>query len=437
MKKVFRLIVLGVIVGITVKVLNEKQISILDLASTLYEKAVSAVEQIIREAGQPDSGEQLSDRQAHSYSKDAEPLTTQPSSNDVPERDEGNVREIHASRLRNKIDLTESGVYGREYPVPAKSGRDIRRWRELDKWARELPSEYEKSMEQLVGQLMEPAKNELEKARLVYSWIATHVHYDDRGFNTGFYCDTEAESVLKYKVAICQGYSNLFTAMGLAAGLEVVSVTGYSKGISYSPGSRFHDTNHAWNAFKAEGKWRLADATWGAGHGTAVNGKLVSEMEFSDFWFDTDPDRFIFTHLPQNAQYQLSSQKVSMSEYQRMPKISEAFFALGFDGSIFLEKVKLGQTPELPMAYHIDGCIQGLSLPPEKVVPANQPIRLKVNSEEAVEMAVINNGEWIYMQKSGEEFLAVVDPRPGDLSLQVKFDPGESSYHTVLRYEVR
>ncbi|MCF8225993.1 MAG: hypothetical protein K9J30_08950 [Bacteroidales bacterium] len=437
MKKVFRLIFLGVIIGITVKVLNKKQISIHDLAKTLSEQVASAVEEFIREVGQPDPGEQEDDRQVHASLQDTEPLATQPFSNDVPERDAGNGLEFNGSRIRNKIDLTGSGVYGREYLIPRDTKKDKGRWRELDKWAREIPPQYEQSIEQLIGKLMKPAKNELEKARLIYSWIATHIHYDDRGFNTGFYCDTEAGSVLKYKVAVCQGYSNLFTALGLAAGLEVVSVTGYSKGISYTPGSRFHDTNHAWNAFKAEGIWRLADLTWGAGHGKAVNGRLVSEMEFNDFWFDTDPDRFIFTHLPQSTQYQFSSQQVSFAEYQRMLKISEAYFALGFDGTACLAKVKNGQALELPFVYHIDGAIQALSLQQERIVPANQPIRLKVRSEEAVEMAVINNGEWIYMQQSGEEFLAVIDPRPGDLSLQVKFDPGENFFNTVLKYEVR
>jgi transglutaminase-like putative cysteine protease len=437
MKGLIRIIVLGFIIGITVKVLHEKQINVTVLAAQLLEKLKAEVEKLDVSVESPtESGSDTRYRYAHppAYSGTARQNSASRSKEIQIEKEDARLSK---SSSRGKTDLTGTNVNAKEYPVPHVIGHRKARFCELDAYAANLPAEYEVSMKQLVAKLTEPAGDEVEKARLIYSWIATHVRYDDRGFNTGFYCDTEAESVFRYKVAVCEGYSNLFTAMGTAAGLEVESVSGYSKGISHKPGRKFTDTNHAWNAFRADGKWRLADVTWGAGFGKAVNGKLVSEVEYNDFWFDTDPDRFIFTHFPGDSRFQFTSQPVTMAEYERMPKISAGYFSIGFDGSVCLQQVKEGRMLVLPEVFNVDGSVIAVSLPMEREVRAGEPLSIRLRSSEAVKMALINNGEWVYMQKNGDEFLAVINPRPGDLSLQVKFDQEESFYNTMLKYKVR
>ena len=59
------------------------------------------------------------------------------------------------------------------------------RYAQLDKYARETPDKYAHDNVVLAKYLQKPAKNDVEKARLIYTWIATHIQYDDEAFNTG------------------------------------------------------------------------------------------------------------------------------------------------------------------------------------------------------------------------------------------------------------
>lgn len=50
------------------------------------------------------------------------------------------------------------------------------------------------------------------------------------------------------------------------AGVQCVTVPGYSKGFGYQTGQSFSgEFDHAWNAVYLEGRWHLLDSTWGSG----------------------------------------------------------------------------------------------------------------------------------------------------------------------------
>src|SRR6188474_1727586 len=100
----------------------------------------------------------------------------------------------------------------------------------LDKYAKETPEKYSHDNVALAKYLAKPAKSDLEKARLIYSWIATHIRYDDEGFNSGEFKDESADSVLTRRTAVCDGFSSLFQELGLLMGLQVEKISGYAKG---------------------------------------------------------------------------------------------------------------------------------------------------------------------------------------------------------------
>ena len=62
------------------------------------------------------------------------------------------------------------------------------------------------SMEQLVWVLIQCAHNELEKARVLFRWIAENIEYD---FSYD-YAQQKPEDVLKNGKAVCGGYSDLY-----------------------------------------------------------------------------------------------------------------------------------------------------------------------------------------------------------------------------------
>ena len=104
---------------------------------------------------------------------------------------------------------------------------------------------------QLAREITKIAKNDLERIKLIYIWIAENIAYDDDSFNNKTITVDKAtpSNVLKTKLAVCEGFSNLVTALGKSIGLEVVKVSGYCKGFGYTEGTIFNEANHAWNVF--------------------------------------------------------------------------------------------------------------------------------------------------------------------------------------------
>lgn len=421
MKKLLRLIFIAVIAGVTYKYLTDKDIKVIDMFSKAKEWVTSMVEKVekveevkeIYSSGMPDLDIKTEDEEHGTY---------------------GNQRshypEVSAASY-SAPDASEAV----EYPVADKRLPGSSKFPELDKYAMETPSEADASIEALVGWLMKPASGELEKVRLIFTWIATHVSYDDNGFNTGNYADTSPEGVFRNRVSVCQGYSELFTAMCRLAGLEAVTVIGYAKGIGYRPGSGFSDTNHAWNAARIDGEWRLFDVTWGSGYGRGVNGRLVSVQEFNDYWFSVNPDECVFSHLPGDDAWQLNHPKITRYQFESMPYVSALYFKMGFNGSQCLPAVLDGTIDVLPEAYSISGNIKVLSMPYSGRIPAGQTIKLRVKAGEGVSPAYENDGHISNMTLEGNEYTAFVKTVPGEFKLMVTY--GGGSYETALEYLVQ
>ena len=140
-------------------------------------------------------------------------------------------------------------------------------YQRIDTHVLQTPNQMETSVQTLAAYLVKPARNEHEKIRAIFRWVTENIAYDTDGYFSGQYGDLSPDGVLKSRRAVCDGYAGLFNMLGEAAGLEVVIVTGYSKGYSYAVGDTYDGTtNHAWNAVMIDNQWHLLDATWGAGY---------------------------------------------------------------------------------------------------------------------------------------------------------------------------
>lgn len=308
------------------------------------------------------------------------------------------------------------------------------RFRELDDYALNVPSAYSSDMRLLVNYLIKPTSTDIEKTRVIFRWITQNVTYDDRGYNTGNYSDVSAEGVFKHRVAVCEGFSELFKAMGILAGLEIVKVSGYSKGYSYDSGDRFSDTNHAWNVIRIDGAWKLFDVTWAEGNGVTENGKLKSIKKFDEFWFNTDPYDFIFTHLPEEPKWQLIERPISKRYFEALPYVQSTLFEMGFNGKVFFDQLSSGNFSGFPQVYSISFPLRIVSLPYNETLKAGETLLLELESTEILEMAVINNGNWTYFDKHGSTFTLEFTPERGSLSISAKSDPDKSSFDRIIDY---
>lgn len=422
MKTIIKLVFLGVVIAVAVNYLDKHNIDAPGMAKTILERVVSEIEKL------SETVESETEANAVDFFSDDAVVEYDPYSE---------VQETHTdnySESEQEIEVTDENADYTEFYTPAMPEDTGNPFIELDRHAASVPEDCTNTMDDLVNYLVKPARNDIEKTRLIFTWIALNVAYDDYGYNTGHYSDCSPEGVFRNRRAVCQGFSELFERMGKLAGLDIVLVIGYAKGISHTPGEYFPETNHAWNVVKINGRWRLFDVTWAQGCGRGVNGRLVSTKEFNGFWFDTDPEAFIFSHLPEDPQWQLTEVTITKSQFENLPYVSNSYFKMGFDGGYCLRNALNGNLDAFPLVYSIGGNVQVVSLPYQQTVRDGNAYRFRVRAPEASGMAIINNGHWVHMKKEGDEFSAIVQPLTGDLCVSVKFDRG--LYYSMLEYRV-
>lgn len=197
----------------------------------------------------------------------------------------------------------------------------------VDAYALSIPKSEATSVERLATALEKGARTDREKARVIYRWITKNISYDTHAFFSGNLGDMRANNVLKTMKGVCDGYAQLFEALAQSMGLEAERIVGNSKGYGYVVGSRIQGpANHAWNDVKIDGVWQLVDCTWGAGN---IDAKKNFVERFSDYYFLTPPDQFVYDHLPDDPEKQFLSPPVSKESYENLVNVEPIFFLCG------------------------------------------------------------------------------------------------------------
>lgn len=109
------------------------------------------------------------------------------------------------------------------------------------------------------------AVTDYDALKAIAGWVSTNIKYD-YNLEGG---SQDAYNVFTKRLGICQGYSNVTTAMCAAAGIPCIMVNGDS-----SAGG------HAWSMAYADGRWIFLDTTWG------------------NSWFDVSIEQFGSEHRP-------------------------------------------------------------------------------------------------------------------------------------------
>ena len=197
------------------------------------------------------------------------------------------------------------------------------RLKELDAHAAAAGAQLKDSVENLAAYLVQPCDTDYAKARVIFSWIAFNIAYDTDAFFSGIQRPQNGESVLSTGTAVCAGYSEVFSMLAEASGIEARTVNGHGKGYGYRRGQPV-EQNHAWTAVNTEAGWILIDTTWGAGW---VGDDRKFHREFSGYWFDVEPEVMIFTHFPENIADSLTVRKWTAAEYAALPNLKPDVFA--------------------------------------------------------------------------------------------------------------
>ena len=91
------------------------------------------------------------------------------------------------------------------------------------------------------------------KLQALYDWVIDLCHYDYVSFSDGKSTNKrkkqDAYHVVKYKMGVCEGYANLYTALARLAGVK-------------SAWQCSDNLKHAWVECYYNGQWKMVDATW-------------------------------------------------------------------------------------------------------------------------------------------------------------------------------
>jgi len=286
----------------------------------------------------------------------------------------------------------------------------------IDQHALNAPKQVEQSLETLAAYLIKPAKNDRQKIRAIYRWITHNIGYDDDGYFAGQYREINSQDLLTERRAVCDGYAGLVKNLGQLAGLEVVNISGYSKGYRYS----VHQTdtiNHAWNAVKVDGQWQLLDATWGAGYLDEQKKRFVHR--FQAHYFLTPPEQFIYDHFPKAAQWQLLQRQISKADYDKLVYLRPAFFQMG-----------------LAIDSHPQGLINATN---QVVVTLRAPEAAVLSAKLLQNRSELDRSHLSIQKKLGQYDIRATFPRAGDYVLRVftKRQDAPGDLHWALDYRIK
>ncbi len=199
-------------------------------------------------------------------------------------------------------------------------------------------------------------KTDKEKVRAYYTWIVNNIKYDVNGPNniiptsiivynsTYEYNSIKRQQNLKIikktlesKKTICKGFSLLFVELCKLSNIKAETILGISKSSANEIGVHNNIKNHAWNAVKIDGSWKLLDLTWSSG---VINSETNSwEKKFNEYYFFTPPKQFLNSHYPEHYKWQLVEDKIDLKTFIETP----IFYPKYFSSGITLSKNQKGQ----------------------------------------------------------------------------------------------
>jgi hypothetical protein len=184
-----------------------------------------------------------------------------------------------------------------------------------------MPKEAEQSIDSVARYIVSGESNRWKRLKALHDYVADRIAYDAHSYVAGKIPEQGAQTVFTRRSAVCAGYANLLSALGSAAGEDIVVISGDAR----NEGTDVTGEGHAWNAARVEGGWVLMDATWDAG---SVNGSQF-EKRYKTFHLFTPPDVLGVSHFPDDPVWQLRVPALSRGDFFRQPMLRASFFANG------------------------------------------------------------------------------------------------------------
>lgn len=205
------------------------------------------------------------------------------------------------------------------------------------------------SIDKLVLRVNNTIKSDEHKARAYYTWIAHNVVYDlseyyairspeleimfdSKRINKSI-ANQKREKLVKRvftnRKGLCLGLSSLFQELCLRSNIEAELIKGITKISVDDINTGDYLKNHAWNAVKINNQWKLIDVSFSSGYENSSTEKW--EKHFNDFYFFTNPEKLIATHLPAQKSFQLIKDPIGAKSFFNLPIIYSKYFESGLE----------------------------------------------------------------------------------------------------------
>ncbi len=192
-----------------------------------------------------------------------------------------------------------------------------------------MPSDVETSIKSVARYINQREPDPYLRIKALHDYVVSRLTYDLDVLETGIRPSQDAETVFHTHKAVCEGYANLFTALGQALGVKVVYIEGQIRQdqapLNLIPKTlRFIHSNydwtlHAWNAIKIANSWQLVDTTWD--DDDSFHSKYRAD------YLMPPPKAMIISHLPNQPDWQLLPHSEDEVSFEKQPILKPEFFA--------------------------------------------------------------------------------------------------------------
>jgi hypothetical protein len=289
---------------------------------------------------------------------------------------------------------------------------------------------------EFVQRLVEPARNDLERVRAIAWWIASHIEYDHEMYRVGVAQQKSGQSpvqaiianrppeVMRRGKAVCAGYAALFVSCCKTVGIEAVEVSG---------STRYSEDGHQWNAVRIGGDWRLLDISYmasGAGNARREGGRPL------DFYFLTPPERFIFSHFPRDAKWQLLPNPVSRREFDAVPAVLPPLLMMLGQPHQLREAAQRGVQEFVSAAMPEALSLTLVDVPLSRRLEPGRTYRFRIRAKAVAAIHINDGGRVQTLQKRGDLFQGEVTPAGSFLRVGVQGPTASDPIAGILDYQV-
>ncbi|HEX4917079.1 MAG TPA: transglutaminase domain-containing protein [Limnobacter sp.] len=284
----------------------------------------------------------------------------------------------------------------------------------------------------LVNKLVAPAKNDTEKAWLVYRWVTHNFRHDNRlAVRVGKPEQHALNDLIRLAGGSCEVYAHVTSELLRAAGLETKVVKGRAKSGFAPVGAQ--GINHVWNLVNVDGQWWVMDPTWGAGY--VASGRFHREP--SDLFFLMSPELSTLSHYdPQDTLGAQLAQQLTSRQFSGLPDGAIYLAALGISPADIHAQFKMDSRAGLVETFNqAAGDLRLRKVPISRRLPKTPQV-FQIESSAFEELVLVQGRRWVPMSKTGRLYHIEFKPASGELLVMGR-RPKQSEFEAILAYEVR